>query len=148
MPSVKRLFDHPAITTDVIVGFRGNGRKNLLSQKSIWNGSISKEMHIFKYSRREGTKAAVMKDQIPESVKAERSDVLLSLETKMSEEYRKHYGDSVLSVLFDRDSHRRKGIPDRLYASVCEGCPACNGQGNLPAAWQEIFSYGGRFCNR
>ena len=42
-----------------------------------------------------------MKDQIPESVKAERSDVLLSLETKMSEEYRKHYGDSVLSVLFE-----------------------------------------------
>ena len=46
-------------------------------------------MHIFKYSVREGTKAAVMPDQVPEQKKTERSNILLSLEKKMSEEFRR-----------------------------------------------------------
>ena len=98
---LREVFDHPAITTDVIVGFPGETEEEFALTKEYLERIHFYEMHIFKYSRREGTKAAVMKDQIPESVKAERSDVLLSLETKMSEEYRKHYGDSVLSVLFE-----------------------------------------------
>ena len=47
-------------------------------------------MHIFKYSVREGTKAAVMPDQVPEQKKTERSNILLSLEKKMSEELRNY----------------------------------------------------------
>ncbi len=48
-------------------------------------------MHIFKYSKRKGTKAAVMPDQVPEQVKTERSKVLLALAQKMSEEFREYY---------------------------------------------------------
>ena len=48
-------------------------------------------MHIFKYSRREGTRAAVMEGQVPEPKKAERSDILLALEEQMSLEYRRSF---------------------------------------------------------
>ena len=98
---LREVFDHPAITTDVIVGFPGETEEEFALTKEYLERIHFYEMHIFKYSRREGTKAAVMKDQIPESVKAEPSDMLLSLEKKMSEKYRKHYGASKLSVLFE-----------------------------------------------
>jgi threonylcarbamoyladenosine tRNA methylthiotransferase MtaB len=58
-------------------------------------------MHVFKYSKREGTKAAVMDHQIPETVKSERSDVLIDMADRMSEEYRKSYRNRRVEVLFE-----------------------------------------------
>lgn len=58
-------------------------------------------MHVFKYSRRAGTKAAAMTDQIPEQEKGVRSDRLLALEQKMSEEFRKGFLGEKVSVLFE-----------------------------------------------
>jgi threonylcarbamoyladenosine tRNA methylthiotransferase MtaB len=58
-------------------------------------------MHIFKYSRREGTKAAVMPNQVPEEVKNRRSASLLELEAKMSKEFRDEYIGKEVTVLME-----------------------------------------------
>ena len=59
------------------------------------------EMHIFKYSKRAGTRAAVMENQIPEEVKTKRSNVLLSLADEMSREFREYYVGKQQEVLFE-----------------------------------------------
>jgi len=58
-------------------------------------------MHVFKYSRRAGTKAAAMPDQIQEQEKSLRSDRLLELEKRMSEEFRRGFLGETVSVLFE-----------------------------------------------
>ncbi|MFT4006341.1 MAG: tRNA (N(6)-L-threonylcarbamoyladenosine(37)-C(2))-methylthiotransferase MtaB, partial [Lacrimispora sp.] len=61
------------------------------------------EMHVFKYSRRNGTKASSMPDQVPESVKTERSNELLTLEKAMSLEYRKSFLGTRAEVLMEEE---------------------------------------------
>lgn len=98
---LRRAFEHPAITTDVIVGFPGETKEEFEITKKYLERIRFYEMHVFKYSRREGTKAAVMKDQVPEPVKAQRSDALLSLEQVMSRQYREHFKNARVKVLFE-----------------------------------------------
>ena len=86
---LREHFDHPAITTDVIVGFPGETEEEFTATKAYLERIHFYEMHIFKYSRRAGTRADRMPDQIPEQVKTVRSDELLALEKEMSLEYRK-----------------------------------------------------------
>ena len=88
---LRKYFDHPAITTDVIVGFPGENEDEFKITEEYLKKIHFYEMHIFKYSVREGTKAAVMPDQVPEQIKTERSNILLALEKKMSEEFREYY---------------------------------------------------------
>ena len=88
---LRKYFDHPAITTDVIVGFPGETEDEFKITEEYLKKIHFYEMHIFKYSVREGTKAAVMTDQVPEQIKTERSNILLALEKKMSEEFREYY---------------------------------------------------------
>ncbi len=87
---LRRAFKNPAITTDVIVGFPGETEEEFAQTKAYLERIHFYEMHIFKYSKRAGTRAAVMEDQVPEQVKAARSDVLLALEKEMSGQYRKN----------------------------------------------------------
>ena len=58
-------------------------------------------MHIFKYSKRQGTRAAVMENQVPEEIKTKRSAKLLALSAKMSKEFREYYLGSEKEVLFE-----------------------------------------------
>lgn len=88
---LRKYFAHPAITTDVIVGFPGETKEEFETTRAFLERIHFYEMHIFKYSRREGTKAADMPDQIPEEIKTERSGVLLALEQRMSREFRDFY---------------------------------------------------------
>lgn len=88
---IRKYFTHPAITTDVIVGFPGETEEEFEATKEFLERIHFYEMHIFKYSKRKGTKAAVMPDQVPEQVKTERSKVLLTLAQEMSEEFREYY---------------------------------------------------------
>ena len=62
-------------------------------------------MHIFKYSIRKGTIAAKMPDQVPDTIKADRSDILLAMEEKQSGEYRKTYIGKEVSVLFEEEKN-------------------------------------------
>ena len=98
---LREIFDHPAITTDVIAGFPGETEEEFEETRRFLETVRFYEMHVFKYSKRQGTRAAVMEDQVSEHVKARRSDVLLELEKTMSREYRERFAGSRVSVLFE-----------------------------------------------
>lgn len=98
---LRRHFEHPAITTDVIVGFPGETEEEFAETEKFLRHIHFYEMHIFKYSRRQGTKAAVMEHQIPEEIKTERSAKLLELSKQMSEEFREYYLNGEQEVLFE-----------------------------------------------
>lgn len=98
---LREIFDHPAITTDVIAGFPGETEEEFEETRRFLETVRFYEMHVFKYSKRQGTRAAVMEDQVSEQVKARRSDVLLELEKTMSREYRERFVGSRVSVLFE-----------------------------------------------
>lgn len=98
---LRKYFSHPAITTDVIVGFPGETQEEFLATEAFVQEIHFYEMHIFKYSRREGTKAAAMPEQIPELVKTERSERLIALAEIMSEEFRRHYIGKKAEVLME-----------------------------------------------
>jgi threonylcarbamoyladenosine tRNA methylthiotransferase MtaB len=98
---LRKHFHNPAITTDVIVGFAGETEEEFAQTEAFLEQIHFYEMHVFKYSRRAGTRADRMPNQIPEPVKTERSDVLLKLEQKMSEEYRRSFLNQNLEVLLE-----------------------------------------------
>lgn len=100
---LRKAFKNPAITTDVIVGFPGESAEDFQETKEYLKNVQFYEMHVFKYSKRNGTRAAVMPDQVPESIKAERSNDLLSLEKEMSLEYRKSWLGSRTEVLMEEE---------------------------------------------
>ena len=106
---LRRYFEHPAITTDVIVGFPGETDEEFETTERYLERIHFYEMHIFQYSRREGTKAAAMPDQVPETVKKERSEKLLALGHRMSEEFRRYYlGRQVTALLEEEFFHDGK----------------------------------------
>lgn len=98
---LREYFEHPALTTDVIVGFPGETEDEFEKTKAFLEKIHFYEMHIFKYSKRQGTKAAEMENQIAEEIKTRRSAELIALAGRMSEEYREYYNGSVQEVLFE-----------------------------------------------
>lgn len=98
---LRKYFVHPAITTDVIVGFPGETEEEFEQTKAYLEHIHFYEMHIFKYSKRKGTRAAVMHDQIDEQIKAARSEKLIALGHDMSKEFRKFYIGKNEEVLFE-----------------------------------------------
>lgn len=98
---LREVYKNPAITTDVIVGFPGENEEEFAQTKAFLEKVGFYEMHIFKYSKRQGTRAAVMPEQVPDTVKAQRSEILLSLEKKQSHEYREKWLGKPLQILFE-----------------------------------------------
>ena len=98
---IRKYFKHPALTTDVIVGFPGETEEEFLITRKFLREIAFSDLHIFPYSPRRGTKAAAMTDQVDSQVKKHRSDLLIQ-DTK---EYQKTYADAFLSkqekVLFE-----------------------------------------------
>lgn len=103
--TLRKYFAHPAITTDVIVGFPGETEEEFAITKAFLEKIHFYEMHIFQYSKRQGTRAAVMKDQVPENIKKERSAELIALGDKMSKEFREYYLGKEEEVLFEEEIH-------------------------------------------
>jgi threonylcarbamoyladenosine tRNA methylthiotransferase MtaB len=106
---LRKAFPNPAITTDVIVGFPGETKEEFVMTKEYLEKVRFYEMHVFKYSKRNGTKAAEMTDQVQEFIKSERSSELLTLEKEMSLAYRKSYLGSKAEVLIE-ESYEINGI--------------------------------------
>ena len=98
---LRKYFDHPAITTDVIVGFPGETEEEFEKTKEYLEKIHFYEMHIFKYSKRQGTRAAVMDNQVPDEIKTKRSSILIELGNRMSKEYRDYYIGLDKEVLFE-----------------------------------------------
>ena len=101
---LRKYFNNPANTTDVIVGFPQETEEEFEATKVFLEKVHFYEMHIFKYSRRKGTVADRMEGQVDEKVKTQRSAILLELENKMSKDRaynrRNHYGKSNYSSEF------------------------------------------------
>ncbi len=76
---LREAFTLPALTTDVIVGFPGETEEEFAVTEEFLRQIKLYETHIFKYSKRQGTRAAVMPDQVDEQVKAFRSERLIAL---------------------------------------------------------------------
>lgn len=98
---LRKYFENPALTTDVIVGFPGETEEEFAQSKAFIDKVNFYETHIFKYSKRAGTKAAVMPDQIPEQIKTERSAELLELDAKKRTAYEKMLIGKEVEVLIE-----------------------------------------------
>lgn len=100
---LRKAFKNPAITTDIIVGFPGETKEEFETTREYLKKLQFYEMHVFKYSVRNGTRAADMPDQIQESVKTKRSSELLALEQEMSLSYRKSHLGTLTEVLMEEE---------------------------------------------
>ncbi len=99
---LREYFDHPAITTDVITGFPGETEEEFAQTVKFLEEIRFFEMHVFPYSRREGTVAAAMPGQLTEKIKKDRSSVLLEMDKRHSADFRAHYIGREVLVLFEQ----------------------------------------------
>ena len=98
---IRKYYSMAAITTDVIVGFPGETDEEFnITEKFLEQVAFS-EMHIFKYSKRKGTKAAVMENQVREEIKTVRSDKLIVLGERLRETYIDSFMDMEAEVLIE-----------------------------------------------
>ncbi len=105
---LRKAFDRPALTTDVIVGFPGETDEEFQETVDYLTKLNLYEMHIFKFSPRQGTVAAGMRDQIGPEIKNQRSDVLLALSEKNKHAYEASFRGETLEVLVE-EKVRRNG---------------------------------------
>lgn len=101
---LRKYFDDPALTTDVIVGFPGETEEEFQESFDFVDKVDFYETHIFKYSKREGTKAASMPDQVDEQAKAERSARLIALGEKKRKAYEERFIGKTVEVLVEEDA--------------------------------------------
>lgn len=100
---LRKYYENPALTTDVIVGFPGETEEDFESSLAFVKEIYFYETHIFPYSRRQGTKAAAMKEQIPETVKKARSEKMLSVNRQRMAEYEKSLEGKKLEILLEEE---------------------------------------------
>jgi len=98
---LRKAYGNPAITTDVIVGFPGETEEEFAQTRDFLEKIKFYEMHVFKYSRRKGTRADQMPVQVPDAVKAKRSEALLEMEAVHSAEYRESFVGKEIEILFE-----------------------------------------------
>ena len=101
---LRRYFDNPALTTDVIVGFPGETEEEFQKSRDFVDKVNFYETHIFKYSRREGTRAADMENQVSEQEKARRSAVLIELGEKKRKAYEQSFLGKEVEVLVEEEA--------------------------------------------
>ena len=100
---LRKYFKNPAITTDVIVGFAGETEEEFEATYKFLEDICFYEMHVFKYSKRQGTVAAARKDQVDDRLKTERSNRLLEMEQMQSSQYRKSYIGTSVEALMEEE---------------------------------------------
>ena len=98
---LRKYFVNPALTTDVIVGFPGETEEEFAESKAFIDKINFYETHIFKYSKREGTKAAVMENQVSEQIKTARSNGLLKLDKEKRRRYEEALVGTTVEVLME-----------------------------------------------
>ncbi len=98
---LRKAYDLPAITTDVIVGFPGETVQDFCDSRDFVRNIAFYEMHVFKYSPRKGTVAAGMADQLTDREKTERSAELLRITAEQSKEYRSKFIGRKETVLWE-----------------------------------------------
>ncbi|MCR8845812.1 tRNA (N(6)-L-threonylcarbamoyladenosine(37)-C(2))-methylthiotransferase MtaB [Paenibacillus sp. SC116] len=105
---IREAMPDVAITTDVIVGFPGETDEQFREGYEFMKQVGFSEMHVFPYSKRTGTPAARMEDQVDEEVKNDRVHQLIDLSEQMQLQYAEHFVGEVLDIIPERDY---KGAP-------------------------------------
>ena len=100
---IRKFYPAPALTTDVIVGFPQETEKDFEESYEFVKNIHFYETHIFKYSRRQGTKAAAMDGQLTEAEKAVRSDKMLELHEVRAKEYEEAMIGKELELLLEEE---------------------------------------------
>ena len=100
---LREKFINPAFTTDVIVGFPQESDEDYATTREFVKKVGFSELHVFKYSRRDGTVAAKMIGQVDETIKSKRSEDLISVEESLKENYRREKIGEKVSVLFEEE---------------------------------------------
>ena len=98
---LREEFFDPAITTDVIVGFPKETEEEFQTTYEFLEKICLYEMHVFKYSKRQGTKAASMEGQVQEAVKTKRSSQLLFMAKNNKKAFQERYRGKKVAVLFE-----------------------------------------------
>ena len=98
---LRKYFKDPAITTDIIVGFPGETEEEFKTTCDFAKKVSFAQIHVFKYSRRHGTVADRMEDQVDEQVKNSRSDRLLAIEAELEKQYQQKFPDQTQKVLIE-----------------------------------------------
>lgn len=102
---LKRYYDRPSLTTDLIVGFPGESDAMFEETMALAEGVGFAKIHVFQYSPKAGTPAAKMKDQVETAVKQARSERLIALQNRLETDYQSQWLGSVKEVLFE-------GVPE------------------------------------
>ena len=107
---LRKYFKNPALTTDVIVGFPGETEEEFEASRAFVDKVNFYETHIFKYSRRAGTKADRMENQIPEEIKTKRSNIMLEMNQKKMDVFEEALIGTVQEVLMEESIERNGEI--------------------------------------
>ena len=100
---LREVYENPALTTDVIVGFPQESEEEFQKSYDFVDGIHFYETHIFKYSRRQGTKAAAMDGQLTEAEKSFRSEKMIELHHRHAGDYEKSMLGKNLEVLIEEE---------------------------------------------
>src|SRR5690606_12226288 len=130
---IRQALPHLAITSDVIVGFPGETEEEFQETKDFIKEIGFSELHVFPYSRRTGTPAARMDNQVDDEVKNRRVQELIELSNEQALAYAKHYENEVLEVIpeesFDEEHPNiLVGYSDNYMKVKFEGTPDLIGQ--------------------
>ncbi|MCP1101776.1 threonylcarbamoyladenosine tRNA methylthiotransferase MtaB [Aequitasia blattaphilus] len=106
---IRQYFEHPALTTDIIVGFPGETKEEFEASREFVERIHFYETHIFKYSKRQGTKAANMENQVSDQEKARRSEILLELNRLRQREFEDELIGKTKEILIEEVVETKKG---------------------------------------
>ncbi|MCC7084182.1 MAG: tRNA (N(6)-L-threonylcarbamoyladenosine(37)-C(2))-methylthiotransferase MtaB [Pirellulales bacterium] len=117
---VQQTLDQPALTTDIIVGFPGEADEDFTATCEVVRELGFSKIHIFPYSRRRGTPAAELPDQVPPDVKSVRVELLTALEAEMRDRYYRSLCGRRLRVLIESPIENQ---PGQMLATACRYAP-------------------------
>ena len=100
---LREVYENPALTTDMIVGFPQESEEEFQKSYDFVDGIHFYETHIFKYSRRQGTKAAAMDGQLTEAEKARRSEKMIEMHHRHAKDYERSMLGKELEVLIEEE---------------------------------------------
>jgi len=130
--AIRESLDHPALTTDVIVGFPGESEADFEATCRLVEEVAFSKLHVFRFSPREGTPAAAMPDQVPGKVKQRRAGELAAIGRRLRKRFLESLADRRLQVLVETAVAERPGMllgTSARYAPVeLPGSEDCLGQ--------------------
>jgi threonylcarbamoyladenosine tRNA methylthiotransferase MtaB len=99
--NIRKYYPDASITTDLIVGFPGESDEEFMEGMDFIKTIDFYQIHVFKYSPRKGTPAAIMKDQISGDIKNQRSDKIISVASEMEEKFLNRFVGKTIDILFE-----------------------------------------------